>query len=467
MRQGVILAVLMLCSVSGYATEMMVDSVAAAIPDTAVAAVTDTAAALATPPVPMTADSAAALAVAETGKLQTNLNYVWTILAAILVFFMQAGFALVETGFTRAKNSVNIIMKNFSDVSIGTVFFFLLGFGLMFGTPWNGLLGTDGFLLNGITGQDESWIYAFFLFQAVFAATAATIVSGAMAERTSYVAYLFFSVVMSAVIYPIFGSWAWGSLFNGGGWLESYGFIDFAGSTVVHSVGGWASLAGVIAVGPRAGKFVNGVPQAIKGHSLPLSALGVFILWFGWFGFNAGSTTTGDTSIALIALNTFLASCTGFAGAVMIAWIQTGKPNAGLALNGVLGGLVGITAGCANVSPVSALLIGLVAGVLVVLATDFIDKYVDDAVGAIAVHGVCGVWGTLAAGIFNAGGFSIATVGVQALGAAAAFLWTFPISFLTFKLINLFVPLRVDAELEAKGLDVHEHDVHAYPEFMS
>jgi Amt family ammonium transporter len=412
-------------------------------------------------------DSALAALGTETKNLQTNLNYVWTILAAVLVFFMQAGFALVETGFTRAKNSVNIIMKNFSDVSIGTVFFFIFGFGLMFGSSYLGLFGTDGFGLTGISGQDESWVYAFFLFQAVFAATAATIVSGAMAERTSFVAYLFFSCAMSAIIYPIFGSWAWGGLFNGGGWLESLGFIDFAGSTVVHSVGGWAALAGVIAVGPRAGKFVGGKPQVIRGHSLPLAALGVFILWFGWFGFNAGSTTTGDTSIALIALNTFLASCTGFSGAVIVAWIQTGKPNAGLALNGVLGGLVGITAGCANVSPVSALIIGLIAGVLVVLATDFFDRFVDDAVGAIAVHGVCGVWGTLAAGIFNTAGFSLSVIGVQALGALVAFLWVFPLSFGVFKLINVFTPLRVDADLEASGLDLAEHGTHAYPEFIS
>lgn len=397
--------------------------------------------------------------------VQDNLNYVWTIIAASLVFFMQAGFALVETGFTRAKNAVNIIMKNIMDVSVGAIVFFIVGFGLMFGTSAGGWIGTDGFLLTKIGDYSPEWSYTFFFFQAVFAATAATIVSGAVAERTAFNAYLIFSVLMTAFIYPIFGSWAWGGLFNGGGWLENLGFIDFAGSTVVHSVGGWASLAGAIVVGPRIGKYIDGKPQEIKGHSLPLAALGVFILWLGWFGFNAGSTTTGDASIALIALNTFLSGGAGATAAMFTTWLVTGKPDASFTLNGLLAGLVGITAGCANVSPVSSIIIGAIAGSLCYFSYKLIEKRVDDAVGAVSVHGVCGAWGTLAAGLFNAETFSLHIIGIQLLGIVTAFVWTFSISFLLFKLINLVTPLRVNGELEELGLDLHEHDAHAYPDF--
>lgn len=397
--------------------------------------------------------------------VQTNLNYVWTIIAACLVFFMQAGFALLETGLTRAKNAVNIIMKNIMDVSAGAIAFFVLGFGLMFGSSLGGWIGTDGFFLIEIGDFSVEWSYTFFFFQAVFAATAATIVSGAVAERTAFSAYLIFSVLITAFIYPVFGSWAWGSLFNGSGWLEGLGFIDFAGSTVVHSVGGWAALAGVLVIGPRVGKYVKGKPQEIKGHSLPLAALGVFILWLGWFGFNAGSTTVGDSSIALIAINTFLAAAAGATFTMITTWLAKGKPDGAMTLNGVLAGLVSITAGCANLTPAFALLTGAFAGILVYYATLFIEKFVDDAVGAIAVHGVCGAWGTLAAGLFNAAGFSWEIVGVQLIGITAAFLWTFPTSYAVFKMVDLFIPLRVNGELEEMGLDIHEHDAHAYPEF--
>lgn len=401
----------------------------------------------------------------DAATVQDNLNYVWTIIAACLVFFMQAGFALVETGFTRAKNAVNIIMKNVMDVSAGGLAFFLLGFGLMFGTSAGGWIGTDGFLLGEIGDYSTEWSYTFFFFQAVFAATAATIVSGAVAERTAFNSYLFFSVLITAFIYPVFGSWAWGSLFNGSGWLEGLGFIDFAGSTVVHSVGGWAALAGAMVVGPRAGKYIDGKPQLIKGHSLPLAALGVFILWLGWFGFNAGSTTTGDTSIALIALNTFLAAGAGATAAMVITWITNGKPDGAVTLNGVLAGLVGITAGCANLSPGFAIITGAIAGVLVHYSMKFLEKKVDDAVGAVSVHGVCGAWGTLAAGLFDMGGFSLEVVGVQLIGVGAAFAWTFPVSYILFKVINAVLPLRVTEQLEVMGLDIHEHDAEAYPEF--
>ena len=401
----------------------------------------------------------------DAATVQDNLNYVWTIIAACLVFFMQAGFALVETGFTRAKNAVNIIMKNVMDVSAGGLAFFLLGFGLMFGTSAGGWIGTDGFLLGEIGDYSTEWSYTFFFFQAVFAATAATIVSGALAERTAFNSYLIFSVLITAFIYPVFGSWAWGSLFNGSGWLEGLGFIDFAGSTVVHSVGGWAALAGAMVVGPRAGKYIDGKPQLIKGHSLPLAALGVFILWLGWFGFNAGSTTTGDTSIALIALNTFLAAGAGATAAMVITWITNGKPDGAVTLNGVLAGLVGITAGCANLSPGFAIITGAIAGVFVHYSMKFLEKKVDDAVGAVSVHGVCGAWGTLAAGLFDMGGFSLEVVGVQLIGIGAAFAWTFPVSYILFKVINAVLPLRVTEQLEEMGLDIHEHDAEAYPEF--
>ena len=404
---------------------------------------------------------------ADAATVQDNLNYVWTIIAACLVFFMQAGFALVETGFTRAKNAVNIIMKNVMDVSAGGLAFFLVGFGLMFGSSAGGWIGTDGFLLSEIGDYSTEWSYTFFFFQAVFAATAATIVSGAVAERTAFNSYLIFSVLITAFIYPVFGSWAWGSLFNGSGWLEGLGFIDFAGSTVVHSVGGWAALAGALVVGPRAGKYIDGKPQLIKGHSLPLAALGVFILWLGWFGFNAGSTTTGDTSIALIALNTFLAAGAGATAAMVTTWLTNGKPDGAVTLNGVLAGLVGITAGCANLSPGFAIVTGAIAGVLVHYSMKLLEKKVDDAVGAVSVHGVCGAWGTLAAGLFDMGGFSLEVVGVQLIGIGAAFAWTFPVSYILFKIINAILPLRVTEQLEEAGLDIHEHDAEAYPEFTA
>ena len=407
---------------------------------------------------------------ADAATVQDNLNYVWTIIAACMVFFMQAGFTLVETGFTRAKNALNIVMKNVMDVSAGGLAFFFIGFGLMFGTTAGGWIGTDGFALSEIGDYSNEWSWTFFFFQAVFAATAATIVSGSVAERTSFKAYLIFSIIITAFIYPVFGSWAWGSLFNGSGWLEDVGglyLIDFAGSTVVHSVGGWAALAGALVVGPRVGKYIDNVPQEIKGHSLPLAALGVFILWLGWFGFNAGSTTTGDTSIALIAINTFLAAAAGATAAMLITWFTTGKPDGAVTLNGVLAGLVGITAGCANLTPGFAIVTGALAGILVHYSMKFLEKHVDDAVGAVSVHGVCGAWGTLAAGMFNTGDlFNLEQIGVQMIGIGAAFVWAFGVSYIVFKLIDSIVPLRVSEELELKGLDIMEHDAESYPEFM-
>ena len=401
--------------------------------------------------------------------VQTHADYVWTLVAAALVFFMQAGFAMVETGFTRAKNAVNIMMKNLMDFAIGSLAYWAIGFAIMFGATSTGLFGTTGFFLSDYTPGGDPWVLAFWMFQAVFCATAATIVSGAMAERTKFVGYLSYSVVVSAIIYPVFGSWAWGSLFNGNGWLEQLGFIDFAGSTVVHSVGGWVGLAGAIVLGPRIGKYTtDGQVRPIPGHNLPLAALGTFILWLGWFGFNPGSTTAAVKDISWIFVNTNLAAAAGALTAMFTAWSRFGKPDVGMSLNGALAGLVAITAPCNNVTPLSAVVIGAIAGVLVVLSVLFFDKVrVDDPVGAISVHGVCGAWGTLAAGLFNIEGFSLKIIGVQLIGIGSAFVWAFGVALVAFKLIDMIIGLRVSPEEEADGLDFHEHGATAYPDFQS
>lgn len=411
--------------------------------------------------------------------LQANLNIVWTCVAAFLVFFMQAGFAMVETGFTRAKNVVNIIMKNLMDFSIGSIAFFMLGFGIMFGANGTGWFGMSDFFLNFMAYGDTfdtQWPFTFLIFQTVFAATAATIVSGAMAERTKFVSYLLYSLAISALIYPISGSWAWNSLYASetSGWLEKIGFLDFAGSTVVHSVGGWLALAGAMVIGPRIGKYgPDGKPRAIPGHNMALGALGVFILWLGWFGFNPGSTTTGDGSIGYIAVTTNLAGAAGAIGAMATAWVLLKKPEGSMTLNGVLAGLVSITAPCDAISPVGAIMVGFAGGVLVVLSIIFIDRFlkVDDPVGAISVHGVCGLWGTLSCGLFNletglfyGGGF--AQLGVQAIGAGAIFVWAFGTGLLLFLAIKNTVGLRVSAEEEIAGLDVGEHGMEAYSGFQ-
>ncbi len=399
--------------------------------------------------------------------VQSHADYVWTLVAAALVFFMQAGFAMVEAGFTRAKNAINIMMKNLVDFSVGSLAFWAIGFGLMFGATTTGWFGMSGFFLSDFTPGGDPWVLAFWMFQVVFAATAATIVSGAMAERTKFSGYIIYSAIISAFIYPIFGSWAWGSLFNGSGWLENLGFIDFAGSTVVHSVGGWAALAGAVVLGPRMGKYTkDGGIKPILGHNMPLAALGVFILWLGWFGFNPGSTTSANKDIAMIFVNTNLAAAAGAVVAMFTSWKKFGKPEVGMSLNGALAGLVAITSPCASVSPLSAVVIGAAAGILVVFSVLFFDKIkVDDPVGAISVHGVCGAWGTLAAGIFNMGGTSFKIIGVQVLGIIACFLWVFPIAFAMFKLIEKTIGLRVSPEEELEGLDFIEHGGNAYPDF--
>jgi len=405
-------------------------------------------------------------------ELQTNINIVWTCIAAFLVFFMQAGFAMVETGFTRAKNAVNILMKNLMDFSIGSLVFFLVGFGLMFGKT-NGLFGTTLFGLAGVE-KGTGWDWTFLIFQTVFAATAATIVSGAMAERTKFIAYLIYSAVISLVIYPVFGSWVWGSLLHGGGWLEGLGFHDFAGSTVVHSIGGWLALAGAIVLGPRVGKYgPDGKPRAILGHNLPLAALGVFILWFGWFGFNPGSTTAGNGQVGYIAVTTNLAAATGAVTALIASWCILKKPDISMTLNGALAGLVAITSPCDGVTPFGSIVIGGVGGVLVVLSVLFIDYVlkVDDPVGAVSVHAGKGAWGTLSyglfamdGGLFYGGGFR--QLGVQLLGVATAFVWAFGLGLILFSILKHTVGIRVSAEEELKGLDLGEHGMEAYAGFQ-
>ncbi|HOO71071.1 MAG TPA: ammonium transporter [Spirochaetota bacterium] len=407
------------------------------------------------------------------------INVVWTLVAAFLVFFMQAGFAMVEVGFTRAKNAGNIIMKNLMDFSVGSLAFFLVGFGLMYGESISGLFGSSKFLLSSASpGSSEGlWEYAYWLFQVVFAATAATIVSGSMAERTRFVAYLLYSAIISLVVYPISGHWIWG-----GGWLSSLGFIDFAGSTVVHSVGGWAALMGALLLGPRIGKYSpDGRPRAIPGHNIPLAALGVFILWFGWFGFNPGSTVSGENlSIGFIAVNTNLAAAAGAVAAMIMIWVKSGKPDVSMSLNGALAGLVAITAGCSSVSPVSSIIIGIVAGMAVVLSVELIDFVfkIDDPVGAISVHGVCGALGTLMVGLFAeaqyagegvnglfyGGGFKL--LGTQAVGVFAVMAWVVVTMGIVFFIIKKTVGLRVSRAEELKGLDIEEHGMESYSGFQ-
>ena len=400
--------------------------------------------------------------------LTTGLNTFWVLIAASLVFFMQAGFALVEAGLTRSKNTTNILFKNLMDFAIGTIGFWVIGYGIMFGSG-NGFFGsfelfskTDHGTALGIPNL------AFFFFQLVFAATSATIVSGAMAERTKFVSYLVYSAIISLIIYPISGHWIWG-----GGWLSqlSTPFVDFAGSTVVHSVGGWLALAGAIVLGPRLGKYKNGKINAIPGHSITLAALGVFILWLGWFGFNPGSTLGfGDAElVAHIFVTTNGAAAAGAIATLITTWIKYGKPGLSMTLNGVLAGLVAITAGCHAVTPGGAILIGAIAGVLVVFAVEFFDNIVkvDDPVGAISVHGVCGAFGTLAVGLFASegglfygGGISLLTS--QAIGVLAVGAWAFGIGLLLFLAIKYTIGIRVTKKEEENGLDYYEHGEKAY-----
>lgn len=406
----------------------------------------------------------------------SSVDTIWTLLGAVLVFFMQAGFAMVETGFTRAKNAGNIIMKNLMDFALGTLIFWLIGFGLMFGQG-NGFIGSIDFLIRGnydflgLTIPTPVYI----IFQTVFCATAATIVSGAMAERTKFSAYCVYSLIISAVIYPISGHWIWG-----GGWLSELGFHDFAGSTAVHMVGGVAALIGAYILGPRIGKYdKDGKPKAILGHSLTLGALGVFILWFCWFGFNGGSTVsaTGNDTLDLmghIFVTTNLAAATATTATMIITWIRYKKPDVSMTLNGSLAGLVAVTAGCDMVSPIGAFIIGLVAAFVVVFAIEFIDKKlkIDDPVGAIGVHGCCGAVGTILTGLLSTSdgllyGHGVKFFGVQCLGVVVVIAWVAVTMTIVFNIIKHTIGLRVPAEEEIAGLDKVEHGlVSSYADFM-
>lgn len=412
------------------------------------------------------------------------LNTIWVLVGAALVFFMQAGFAMVETGFTRAKNAGNIIMKNLMDFCIGTPAFWIVGFGLMFG-------GTGAFIgsIGGIAEEanygtsmlpDGVPFYAFLIFQTVFCATAATIVSGAMAERTKFSAYCVYSFVISLLIYPISGHWIWG-----GGWLSQLGFHDFAGSTAVHMVGGVAAFVGALILGPRIGKYdKNGKAKAIPGHSLTLGALGVFILWFCWFGFNGASTVSMEGEAVVTAgkifVNTNLAAAVSSCAVLLITWIRYKKPDISMTLNGTLVGLVAITASCDTVSPVSAAIIGIIAGFVVVFGIEFIDKVlkIDDPVGAVGVHGLNGALGTICVGLFSdgtgteglglftGGGFHL--LGVQLLGMVAVIAWVAVTMTVVFQVIKHTMGLRVSEDEEIAGLDIREHGIESsYADFIT
>lgn len=416
----------------------------------------------------------------------SSVNTIWVLLGAALVFFMQAGFAMVETGFTRAKNAGNIIMKNLMDFSIGTPIFWIIGFGLMFGNAGDGgFIGKIGGIAteanygNGML-PDGVPFFAFLIFQTVFCATAATIVSGAMAERTKFSSYCIYSLIISLIVYPISGHWIWG-----GGWLANMGFHDFAGSTAVHMVGGVAALIGAKILGPRIGKYgKDGKPKAILGHSLTLGALGVFILWFCWFGFNGASTVSmeGDAIVSAgkIFVTTNMAAAMATVTVMIFTWIRYKKPDVSMTLNGSLAGLVAITAGCDTVSPTSAAIIGILAGFVVVLGIECVDKVlkIDDPVGAVGVHGCCGAFGTLMVGFFSDGagtdglkglfcGGGIELLGTQAIGVVSVIAWVVVTMTVVFLVIKHTIGLRVSREEELLGLDSTEHGLESsYADFM-
>ncbi len=428
---------------------------------------------------------ASAEAAGLTGTLGaiSAIDTLWVLMAAFFVFFMQAGFGMVEAGFIRSKNTCNILTKNFVDYCSASIMFFLVGYAFMFGEG-NSFIGWDGFALGGgAEASDGSGaaavsvathlpIWAFWLFQAAFCGAAATIVAGGMAGRMKFHAYLLYTIVISGLIYPIVGHWIWFP----GGWLANMGFQDFAGSTVVHATGGCAALIGTILLGPRLGKYRGGKVKAILGHSIPLASLGVFILWFGWFGFNPGSTlgiSGGNTnSAAMVAINTNLSAAAGALSAMAMIWLFVGKPDLGMTMNGCLAGLVAITAPCAAVTPGASLVIGAVGGVIVVLGTLLLDRIrVDDPVGAFPVHGMNGIWGTLSVGLFaTEGGLfyggGAGLLGVQALGTFAVAGFVMVSMGLVFAAIKYTVGLRVSKEEELRGLDITEHGMEAYAGFQ-
>ena len=411
--------------------------------------------------------------------MEQLINIVWVFLGAVMVMLMQAGFAILEAGLTRQKNCNNVLMKNIMDFAIGSIIFLVVGFGLMFGESLGGIVGITGFIdptsLN-LSQFEALSPTVFIFFQTVFCATAATIVSGAMAERTKFSSYLIYTLVISLVIYPISGHWIWG-----GGFLSKIGFIDYAGSTAVHSVGGWAALMGAVVLGPRMGKYNrDGSTNAIPGHNIMMATLGVFILWFCWFGFNPGSSLEAAGYIGHIAMTTNLSACAGALVAMFLTWKKYGKPDVSMTLNGILAGLVAITAGCHIVSLYGAIAIGAVGGILVVYGCEILDQklHVDDPVGAVGVHCLTGVWGTLAVGLFACNtpasegtlglffGGGTALLITQLIGVIIVAVWVCSMSFIMFTLIKKTVGLRVTPQEELAGLDLGEHGSEAYPDFL-
>ncbi len=405
-----------------------------------------------------------------------GVDTLWVLVTAFLVFFMQAGFGMVEAGFIRAKNACNILTKNFLDYCVASIMFYLVGYALMFGHG-SSVVGWTGFGMEGAPNPSGVDLYAFWLFQAAFCGAAATIVAGGMAERMKFPAYLMYTAVISGLVYPIIGHWIW----NGGGWLAKMGFGDFAGSTVVHATGGWVAFMGTLMLGPRIGKFdKTGVARAIPGHSIPLAALGVFLLWFGWFGFNPGSTlAVGDGSaIGRVAMNTNLSAAAGAIAAMITVWTLYGKPDLSMTMNGALAGLVAITAPCAFVSGGASIAIGAVGGVIVVLGVRLLDNIgIDDPVGAVPVHGMNGVWGTLSVGIWGQQALGLARdgllhgggltqLGVQALGTVVVSLFAMASMGVVFFAIKRTVGLRVSRDEELRGLDIGEHGMEAYAGFQ-
>ena len=404
-------------------------------------------------------------------SIESDLTIMWITIAGFLVFFMHAGFTLVEAGFTQSKNAVNIAMKNLMAISVGTIVYWFIGYSLMYGETTNGFFRWSGFFTE--TAPHELF------FQTMFAATCATIVSGAVAGRTKYSVFAIFAVIITGFIYPIAGGWEW----NTDGWLNSADFmptefIDLAGSSIVHAVGGWAALVGAYMVGPRLGKYVKGKVEAIPGHNKVLATLGVMALWFGWFGFNGGSQLAwgGDNTVAAttIVLLTNLSAAAGAVGALFTTWVWYGKPDIVQALNGALAGLVSITAGAANMDPYGAFFAGLIGGIIVVFAIEFIEKKlkIDDAIGASSVHGVVGVWGTLVIGLWgidSKGGIGLFNGGgtdqliSQLIGALAYTFWAAVLAFVFFYILKISIGLRVTKEEEIEGLDIAEHGIRAYP----
>lgn len=413
------------------------------------------------------AQAAAASAQQAAEYAQFMSNNMWIFISAALVFIMHLGFSTLEAGFVRKKNVVNILFKNAMIIAIGILTYCLIGFDLMYPGDFNGWFSASAFLSPGLEPTAEGMTAAYadytyysdFIFQAMFAATGATIVSGAVAERIKLSSFLVFATIFVMILYPITGAWKWGA-----GWLDQRGFYDFAGSTIVHSVGGWAALAGLILLGPRAGKYTAKGIRPITGHSMPLAAIGVFLLWFGWFGFNGGSVLSADPgAVSLVFVTTSIAAAAGAIGAFVTSCIMFKNYDLPMVLNGILGGLVGITAGADVMSVTDAVLVGLVAGVIIPISVTAFDKAkLDDPVGATSVHLVCGIWGTIAVAIFgdcadNYGSFGAQIIGILAIGA-----FTFTLSFILFYILKVTMGLRVDIEEEEKGLDIMEHELMAY-----